>query len=384
MHNGINHETDADYMQEAISCARNGQGCTRPNPPVGAVVVAPDGHIIGRGYHRKAGTPHAEVNAIADCGDADLSGATIYVTLEPCSTTGRTPPCTDLIIRKRLARVVIGCVDPNPKHAGRGVTILRDAGIDVTCPVCEKECRSLIEPFASAMLRKRPWVTLKLAMSLDGRIADYSGASKWITGPESRDFVQDLRRQADAIMVGAGTVCADNPELICRLPGCVSEPWRIVVDSSGRTPVEAKVFSDRYASRTIIATTPAGAARLASRRGSAAFPLIWEMAADAEGHVDLRALLDRLTAELGVMHLLCEGGGQLAGTLLKEGHADRLIAFHAPVVLGADALPSFAISNQPISNAQRFEFEYSKVFGSDVMASYRCDSSGELKMKSEK
>lgn len=366
-----NLSKDSDYMQEAISCARNGIGCTRPNPPVGAVVVAKDGHIIGRGFHRKAGTPHAEVNAVADCGDADLSGATIYVTLEPCSTTGRTPPCTDLIIRKHISRVVIGCVDPNPKHAGRGITILQNAGIEVTCGICEKECRELIGPFASAMLRKRPWVTLKLAMSLDGRIADYSGASKWITGPESRDFVQQLRREADAIMVGAGTVCADDPELICRIPGCPSKPYRVIVDSTGRTPTSAKVFSDSYTSRTIIATTGNGATRLTAQRGPASFPQIWDIPANSDGRVDLSVLMTRLTADLGIMHILCEGGGQLAGSLLKEGLVDRLIAFHAPLILGADARPSFAIPGISITKAPRLEFEYSRIFGNDIMASYR-------------
>lgn len=362
---------DADYMQEAISCARNGIGCTRPNPPVGAIVVAADGSIIGRGFHRKAGTPHAEVNAIADCGDADLSGATIYVTLEPCSTTGRTPPCTNLIIRKRIARVVIGCVDPNPKHAGRGITILKDAGIEVTSGVREQECRALIEPFASAMLRKRPWVTLKLAMSLDGRIADSTGASKWITGPESRDFVQQLRKESDAIIVGAGTVCADDPELICRISNCPSEPYRVVVDSTGRTPPTAKIFSDSYASRTIIATTTKGATRLTALRGADSHPQIREIPVDFNGHVDISALMNRLTADLGIMHLLCEGGGQLAGSLLKIGLVDRLIVFHAPIILGSDALPSFATTGIPIGDAPRLEFEYSKVFGNDVMASYR-------------
>lgn len=367
---------DADYMQEAISCARNGIGCTRPNPPVGAVVVSSAGQIIGRGFHRKAGTPHAEVNAIRDCGETDLTDSTLYVTLEPCSTTGRTPPCTDLIIRKRISRVVIGCVDPNPKHAGRGITILKEAGIDVKCGVCEKECRDLITPFASGMLRKRPWLTLKLAMSIDGKIADLTGASKWITGPESRNFVQQLRKEADAIIVGVGTVCADNPELICRIPNCASEPWRIVVDSTGRTPPTAKILSDAYTSRTIIATTSTGTAKFAAwSRTSIPLPHVWEIPADPDGQVDISALMNRLTSELGIMQALCEGGGQLAGTLLKCGLVDRLIAFHAPLILGADARPSFSNSGISISDAPRFEFEYSKIFGNDIMSSYHSPNS---------
>lgn len=363
-------ESDIQFMREAVACARNGIGRTRPNPPVGAVVVSPDGRILGRGFHRKAGTPHAEVNAVADCGGANLSGATLYVTLEPCSTTGRTPPCTELITRSRIARVVVGCVDPNPKHAGRGVDILRDAGIKVDCGICEKECLSLIEPFASAMLRGRPWVTLKLAMSVDGRIADYTGASKWITGPESRDFVQQLRGEADGVIVGAGTVCADNPGLICRIPGSPSDAWRIVVDSSGRTPPDSRVFSDSDACRTVIATTSAGAERLGKYRSSGPSPVIWTLPEDSAGRTSLPEMLRRLTSELSIMHLLCEGGGELAASLMREGLADRLIAFHAPLILGSSGLPSFALPEERIGDARRFRLEYTKVFGNDVMASY--------------
>ena len=334
---------DRIFMRMAIREARKGVGMTRPNPPVGAVVINADGTVLGRGYHHKAGGPHAEVNAVGDCGTADLSSATIYVTLEPCSTTGRTPPCTDLLIRRKFHRVVIGCADPNPRHAGRGVGILRAAGIAVDVGVCEADCRELIVPFTSTMLRRRPHLTLKLALTLDGKIADRCGTSKWITGAASRGYVQRLRSVADAILVGAGTVLADDPQLICRLRGRAGDAWRVVVDSRGRLPATARILTDDFAERTIVATTATGAEALAKAISAPAKPSIWFLPLGAGGHVDLAVLLGRLTAELGVMEVLCEGGGELAGSLLRAGLVDRLVLFYAPVVLGdAAARPGFA------------------------------------------
>ena len=363
-----NEKTDRIFMRMAIREARKGVGMTRPNPPVGAVVVDADGTVLGRGYHHKAGGPHAEVNAVRDCGAADLSSATIYVTLEPCSTTGRTPPCTDLLIGKRLRRVVIGCTDPNPKHAGRGVGILRTAGIEVCVGVCEEDCRELIAPFASTMLRHRPHLTLKLAMTLDGKIADRNGKSKWITGPASRSFVQRLRAEADAILVGSGTVLADNPQLICRLRGRKAGAWRVVVDSRGRLPATTRILTDDYAAQTIVATTEAGAAALAAKLPKEAPNLTWKLPSASDGHVSLEALFGRLTAELGVMEVLCEGGGELAGSFLRAGLVDRLVLFYAPVVLGdRSARPGFAGLNLPLS-AGRLSIASRKVrfFGDDV------------------
>ncbi len=363
-----NLDNDRIYMRMAIREARKGVGMTRPNPPVGAVVVGADGIVLGCGYHHKAGGPHAEVNAVAACGAVDLSAATIYVTLEPCSTTGRTPPCTNLLIGRKLRRVVIGCTDPNPKHAGRGVGILRAAGIAVDAGVCEAECRELIAPFASTMLRHRPHLTLKLAMTLDGKIADRNGKSKWITGASSRGFVQRLRADADAILVGSGTVLADDPQLICRLRGRNAGAWRVVVDSRGRLPSGARVLSDEYAKQTIVATTDAGAAALAGRLARPALHSTWVLPSASDGHVDLRALLARLTDEMGVMEVLCEGGGEMAGALLGAGLVDRLVLFYAPVVLGdAFARPGFAGLDLALS-AGRLSIASRKIrtFGDDV------------------
>ncbi len=363
-----NDKRDSLFMRMALREARKGVGMTRPNPPVGAVVVGADGTLLGRGYHHKAGGPHAEVNAVADCGAADLSSATVYVTLEPCSTTGRTPPCTDLLIRKKVRRVVIGCTDPNPRHAGRGVGILRAAGIAVDVGVCEADCRDLIAPFASTMLRRRPHLTLKLAMTLDGKIADRDGKSKWITGAASRGFVQRLRAEADAIVVGSGTVVADDPQLICRLRGRTPGAWRVAVDSRGRLPAGARILSDEFAAQTIVATTDAGAAALTARLPKEARHATWRLPLGDDGHADLGILLERLTSELGVMEVLCEGGGELAGALLRAGLVDRLVLFYAPVILGdASARPGFAGLDLPLS-AGRLKTVSRRIrtFGDDV------------------
>jgi len=247
-HEAADRRQDTRFMRQALRLAARGEGFTRPNPPVGAVVVR-DGRVIGRGYHRAAGLPHAEVEALNACRES-ARGATLYVTLEPCSTTGRTPPCTGRIVQEGLARVCIGCLDPNPRHAGRGITRLREAGIAVETGICETACRELIEPFTRHILDQRPMVTLKLALTLDGRLADRERRSKWITGETARAWVQRLRRRTDAIMVGAGTVLADDPELRCRLPGA-GAAWRVVVDGTGRLPAGRRLFTDAYAARTI-------------------------------------------------------------------------------------------------------------------------------------
>ncbi len=370
---------DIFFMRQAIRSARRGIGFTRPNPPVGAVVVGADGTILGYGHHNKAGGPHAEVNAVGECGEgADLASATIYVTLEPCSTTGRTPPCTDLLVAKKFRRVVVGCTDPNPKHAGRGVDILRAAGIQVDVGVCEEDCRELIVPFASAMIRKRPHATLKLALTLDGRIADRTGASKWISGAAARSHVQRLRRNADAILVGSGTVLADDPRLICHARGVVPNAWRVVVDSRGRLPASVCILADDYAGQTIVATTSAGAANLACRLPSGMRAEIWTMPVGPDGRVDLHVLLERLTAELGVMELLCEGGGELAGALLKAGLVDRLVLFYAPVILGdAAARPGFADVGALLPDG-RLDIAASRFrsFGDDIVVQYDLAGTG--------
>ncbi len=354
-------------MARAIALARRGEGGTRPNPPVGAVVVR-RGKLLGEGWHRQAGSPHAEVEAIHAC-RGSVKGATIYVTLEPCCTHGRTPPCTDLLIRSGIARVVVGCADPNPRHARRGFRILADAGIAVTCGVREDECHRLIEPFAMHQRHGRPFVTLKLAMTLDGRIADRTGASKWITGTPARAAVQAVRRRVDAVLVGAGTVVADNPSLRCRLPGA-QDVWRVVVDAAGRTPATAQVLTDRWADTTVMVTSSRCAIRKReawATHGSR----VWTLPAKSDGQVSLSRLLQRLAKE-GMLHVLCEGGSRLAGALVKAGLVDEYLFFYAPAVLGdAQAVGAVAGADFRLAQMPRLKIEDVARVGNDLLVRAR-------------
>jgi diaminohydroxyphosphoribosylaminopyrimidine deaminase/5-amino-6-(5-phosphoribosylamino)uracil reductase len=323
---------DQQFMRRALELAQKGAGLTRPNPPVGAVLIL-NGKIISEGWHQKAGKPHAEVECLKTV-SGSLKEATLYVTLEPCSTHGRTPPCTDLILEKGVGRVVIATPDLNPKHAGRGIKILRDAGVEVICPVCEKEAKELIAPFEKRITTGLPFLTLKLGITLDGRIADQSGASKWITGAEARERVQQMRRQADAILVGAGTVRADNPSLLPR-PADGRAPWRVIIGKN--IPADSKVCTDEAASRTLL------------REG------------------DLKTILQNLAAEHDVMHVLCEGGGKLAAALAEAGLVDRYAFFIAPRILGADGLPSFCRTGFGIQNTLNLKFESIEHLGEDLL-----------------
>jgi len=325
---------DKKYMMRAIELARQGEGLTRPNPPVGAVLVL-DGEIIAEGWHQKAGEDHAECACLKNLKPQapNLQTASLYVTLEPCSTHGRTPPCTDLILEKGIGRVVVSVEDLNPKHAGRGVEILREAGVDVVSGICEKEGRELIAPFEKFITTGLPYVTLKLASTLDGKIADSQGDSKWITGAEARERVQEMRRRADAIMVGAATVRADDPLLLPR-PSNGRKPWRVVIGKN--IPADAKVLADEAAGQTLI------------RTGS------------------LEDVLKEL-AEHDVMHVLCEGGGKLAAGLVDEGLVDEFAFFIAPKLMGADGLPNFAQTGGFISGAENLKFQSMEQIGKDLL-----------------
>ena len=317
-------------MQRALALAKRGEGLTRPNPPVGAVLVQ-NGRIIAEGFHKKAGGPHAEVNCLQST-VGNLKSATLYVTLEPCSTHGRTPPCTDLILTRGIRRVVIGAKDPNPAHAGRGVRILRRAGVEVITGVCRAEAEALIAPFAKRILTGMPYVTLKLASTLDGQIADASGKSRWITGPQARAKVQELRRSADAIMVGAGTVRADDPSLLPR-PAKGRTPWRVVVGSA--LQADAKVLTDEASDRTLVMNGP------------------------------IKKILRDL-GKYGVMHVLCEGGGELAGSLVRAGLVDEFALFIAPSLLGGDGVPMVGKKGWPLASMPLLHFQTLEKCGKDV------------------
>jgi diaminohydroxyphosphoribosylaminopyrimidine deaminase/5-amino-6-(5-phosphoribosylamino)uracil reductase len=358
---------DERWMRRALALAHLSEGYTRPNPPVGAVVVR-NGRKIGEGRHLRAGCAHAEVEALNAC-TSSPRGATLYVTLEPCCTTGRTPPCTERILREGLSRVVVGCSDPHGCHCGRGLSLLETRGVEVVSGVCEAEAQDLIRPFAKHVATGLPYVTLKLAMTLDGRIADRDGSSRWITGEAARDEVQQLRRRADVMLVGAGTVCADDPSLLCRIGGG-ENLMRVVVDASGRVPANAQVLADAAAERTIIASTPAAAARRASawqRHGAK----VWTFAPDRAGRVPLKRLLRRLGDE-GYMHVVCEGGGVLAGALCDAELVDEWLFFYAAAVLGdARAVSGVAGAGTTLKKMRRLVFTELRAVGSDLLVRAR-------------
>lgn len=317
------------WMGRALDLARRGEGLTRPNPPVGAVVVR-DGRVEGEGWHRKAGGPHAEVVALKQAGP-NAKGATLYVTLEPCSTTGRTPPCTTLIRESGVSNVVVAVNDPNPLHQGRGVQQLRAAKIGVTVGVGRVEALELIAPFTRWITSGRPYVTLKLAVTLDGKIADRRGHSKWISGSRARRVVKAMRRRADAIMVGGGTVAADNPSLWPK-PAESRTPYRVVLDREGQTSPSSHIYTDEHAAHTLVALGKEVDDRKAARymkNGAHVFRI-------PNGRMaGIRSLLKQL-AERDILHVLCEGGGDLAESLIRAGAVDEYVFFVAPKIMGGD------------------------------------------------
>lgn len=361
----ITKEADDDrlWMKRALCLARKGVGHTRPNPPVGAVLVR-DGKLLGEGWHKRAGELHAEIVALHDC-KTDPAGATLYVTMEPCSTFGRTPPCTQAIIAAGIKRVVAGCADPDPRHNSNGFKILREAAVAVQSGVCQNEALELIRPFTKRTLSGLPWVTLKLGLTLDARIADRYGVSKWITGTHARQKVQQIRGMADAMLVGAGTVVADNPSLLCHLAGA-GEMMRVVVDSSGRIDPHSQICSDLHADRTIIATTVAAYNGFYNNY-PASRVTIWPFEA-LNGKVPVCEVLKRLATEKNVMHLVCEGGAGIAGALLDEDLVDECYFFYAPVLSGDEQARS-AICGKGFELAQMPRFKIVKVrkYGDDVM-----------------
>jgi len=325
--------SDVNHMRLALRLARKGFGATSPNPMVGAVLVLA-GKIIGRGWHRRAGLDHAEIEALGDAarrGHA-AAGATLYVTLEPCSTRGRTPPCTEAIISAGVRRVVAGAIDPNPKHRGKGFKILRAAGIKVVPGILAVECARLNEAFNHWIVHRTPFVTVKAAMTLDGKIATARGESKWITGEKARALGMKWRQGADAILVGVNTILADNPALTFRPSGnSPSKPLRrIVLDTLGRTPSGAKVVTDEFAALTTIVV-----GKKAPRKRVAALERTVNVlvAPAVNGMIDLRRLLKRLGSE-NVTNLLVEGGGEVNASFLLGGLAQRVAFFYAPRILG--------------------------------------------------
>ncbi|MGX9135465.1 bifunctional diaminohydroxyphosphoribosylaminopyrimidine deaminase/5-amino-6-(5-phosphoribosylamino)uracil reductase RibD [Rummeliibacillus sp. JY-2-4R] len=323
-------KTDQDYMRLALELAASAKGNTNPNPLVGAVIVK-NGVIVGTGLHRKAGEPHAEVHAFNMAG-SHAEGATLYVTLEPCSHYGKTPPCANRVIEGKVSRVVVAMQDPNPQVAGRGIKLLRDAGIEVKVGVLEDEAKRLNERFIHNMLTSKPFVISKFAMTLDGKIATHTGHSKWITGETARKDVHEIRHEVDGILVGVGTVLADNPSLTTRLPQGGKNAFRIILDSKLRTPLDANVM-DTTEAKTIIVTDSAIERTKVAEYEAKGVQILY--VPTNEHGLDLNATLDILYQE-GITEILVEGGGAVHASFIRQHLVDKYIVYVAPKIIGGE------------------------------------------------
>lgn len=353
------------YMNRAFELAKCGWGRTNPNPLVGAVIVK-NGEIIAEGCHEILGCAHAEVAAFNNAKQC-VEGSTLYVNLEPCSHYGRTPPCAKAIIEAGVRKVVVAMVDPNPKVSGKGIQMLKDAGIDVQVGVLEDEAKKLNEIFIKYITKKKPFVIMKTAMTLDGKIASLSGDSKWISGESSRQYVHTLRDRVSAIMVGANTVLKDNPFLTTRLPSKAGkDPKRIIVDSIGRTPIESNIFNISSSSGVIIAATSKidnNKERLFKDKGACIIK------ADGDtGHVDLPKLMDELYT-MEIDSILIEGGGTLNSAALEAGIVDRVMMFITPKIIGGkDALtPVEGLGRQLMKDAIQLKDITVSRFDEDIL-----------------
>jgi diaminohydroxyphosphoribosylaminopyrimidine deaminase/5-amino-6-(5-phosphoribosylamino)uracil reductase len=366
---------DHAHMTRALRLAERGLYTTQPNPRVGCVIARGDA-VVGEGWHQLAGEPHAEVFAMRAAGD-HARGATAYVTLEPCSHFGRTPPCADALIAAGIARVVAAADDPNPNVNGGGFEKLRAAGIAVESGLLREPARELNRGFFSRMERRRPWVRIKLAMSLDGRTALANGESKWITGAHARHDVQHWRARSSAILTGSGTVLADNPRLTVRIDALSADavgevgfkPWRVVLDSALRTPAGAIVLDGR--APTLVLHAPQ--ARASDDRFASAE--LMAIAADSGGGLDLEAILPSLAGR-GINELQVEAGPTLCGALFAAGLVDELLLYVAPIVLGNSAQPLLQLpALQSIAAAARLRLVDQRQVGADLRLLYRCDPS---------
>ncbi|MBI5238805.1 MAG: bifunctional diaminohydroxyphosphoribosylaminopyrimidine deaminase/5-amino-6-(5-phosphoribosylamino)uracil reductase RibD [Deltaproteobacteria bacterium] len=329
-----NHE---EYMRVALSLAAKGLGRTSPNPAVGAVIVK-HGLIAGKGFHKKAGRAHAEIAALDSIKKGSAKGGTLYVTLEPCCNYGRTPPCTGAIISSGVKRVVVGTMDPNPKVSGKGLKALASAGVEVITGVLEEECRALNERYNKFITKGLPFVTIKLAVTLDGKAATSTGESRWITGIEARRRVHRMRSMADAVMVGAGSVIKDDPLLTVRhVEG--RDPLKVVVDTGFRILLSAKVFSSGRGGVVVITTKDAEKEKIEKAQERGAMVI---MVRKQKGKVDLRDALKAL-AKMNVVSLLVEGGPSLAASLIRQRLADKLVLFISPKLIGGDGLPAIGL-----------------------------------------
>lgn len=351
-------------MKRCLSLAKKAAGKTSPNPMVGAVVLDKNLNFVSEGYHKKFGEAHAEVNAInaAKAKNADIKGGTIIVNLEPCSHFGKTPPCADLIIKSGIKTVIAGCLDPNKKVSGNGIKKCKDAGLKVVVGVLEDECKKLNEIFFKNQTQNLPYVTVKTAATLDGKIATQTGSSKWITGENARKQVQKLRNEYDAILTSSSTVIADNPSLTCRLKNG-KNPLRVIVDSHLKTSPESKVYNDD-GTRVILASILPDTKK---------YPPNVEVIKIKEknGHVDLSELVKTLYTK-GIYSILVEAGGVLNGAFFKENLVDKLIIFSAPKFIGDTQAKSFVegFDINDINESKKLKLSTLKKVGEDIMCEF--------------
>ena len=356
---------DHEYMQEALTLAKTAKGFTSPNPCVGAVVVK-NNRIVGKGFHKAAGLAHAEVEALDDAG-IKARGATLYVTLEPCNHFGKTPPCTQKIINAGIKKVVVGCSDPNPDVCGEGLKYLKSKGLEVLSGVLENQAQILIEDFIWYVQNKKPFVTLKCASTLDGHIATSTGDSKWITSEKSRQFGHVIRHEVDAILVGSGTLHADNPSLTSRIQGVkTKDPARIILDTHLSIKKNAKVLAQKSNAKTFIITGPKISKEkklLIESRGAQIIQIPLK-----EQKLDLNKLMIKL-GEMSILSLLIEGGSIVAGSVLKQGIVNKVLFFLAPKFLGSsDGIPMFD-GEGPKLIKDAFELKNMGItrFGNDIL-----------------
>lgn len=360
--------SDTEFMQRAVELARRGWGETHPNPLVGAV-IAEDGKVVAEGFHAKAGEPHAEVNALQALGRRPQAGATLYVTLEPCCTHGRTPPCTEAIIGAGIARVVVGATDPNPQHAGKGFELLRAAGIEVVTGVLAAECEDLNLIFNHWITRGRPLLAAKSGVTLDGKVATRHGDSKWITGEAARANGHWWRRYFPAIAVGAGTLRADNPRLTARVNGTEWCPWRFVFDGLLRSVLDKgtpNVYTDEFRERTIVVTTPHGGLGYVRKlNGMGVKTWVLPSQSPRVNIADFR----RRCAEEGITGVFFEGGAHLLSELLQTRELDYLFTYHAPVLFADDKGKSIlrGLRTETMANAIRLERVRHEIHGDDAL-----------------
>ncbi len=363
---------DRRFMQAALALARRGLGNVWPNPAVGCV-IAKDGVVVGRGWTRVGGRPHAETEALASAGEA-AQGATAYVTLEPCSHQGQTGPCAEALIAAGLARIVVAIDDPDSRVAGQGLARLRSAGITIETGLLAEAARALNQGYLLRVETGRPMVTLKLAITLDGRIAAHTGDSHWITKEDARAVAHGMRASHDAIAIGIGTAIADDPHLACRLPGLpLRPPIRIVFDSRLQLPLTRRLVADAHAAPTWIVTLEETVAESAAERADALVDLgitLLPVAAAPTGRISIAAALQALGAA-GLTRLLVEGGGKLAASFLAEDCVDSLVVFRGPAIMGGDGIPAIAaLGIDRIADALRFRPVDSRPIGTDRAETY--------------